>query len=629
MTFINNIKIKVKLLASFILLAAVVGYVGFKGINYMDRLNSQLENIYANRLLPSEVLGQAAQSMQHARMAKLSMAVIVESPDLYSEYKNRFEDESAIVANMMETFSKTNMSEEEKNLFSKFNQIWRQYQSKGEEFIRILEDTSVDIAKRKEQGLDHLYHPDIKRQADLLRQTFNQLIEIQSKTAREQLDKEQVETSAQKKTFNITIFLSILFALIVGIFLSQSITVPLSGVVKAITLIADGNLAIPRLDSERKDELGVLSSSLLETIEKLRDMLGSIKQSSSQLASSADEISATTIQINKGAENQSSSTEETSSTMIEMASQIDNVAKSAQSLAANVDQTSSSIQEVGASIQQVAKNAENLLTSVEETSSTIEQMATSINSVTAKVKVVDEVAKESAMITNNNGGELSKVIVGIGASSKDIGKIVKIIEEIADQTNLLALNAAIEAARAGDAGKGFAVVAEEVKRLAERSMNSIREISSFVDNVQKDTTAAVDLTKNFIEKIVEASSKNSNLVGEVYMATQEMSNGAGQILKTTTNMQHITHEVSTAATEQAKSAREIMKAVEGMNRMTQQVADASIEQKKGGDMVVRAIEQIAQVSRQNLTATEQLSKATQNLAKEADRLSNMADLFSL
>lgn len=390
--------------------------------------------------------------------------------------------------------------------------------------------------------------------------------------------------------------------------------------------ISQGRLSVTVSPKSDHDTFGHAFQGM---VEKLRAMISAIKQSSTQLASSADEISASAIQITKGAESQSTATEETSSTMVEMASQIDNVAKSASNLAVNVDETSSSIQEMGASIEQVARGAENLLTSVEETSTTIEQMTASIKSVAGKVKVVDDVSRKASKVASEGGKDLSKVISGIGSSSKDIGKIVKIIEEIADQTNLLALNAAIEAARAGDAGKGFAVVAEEVKRLAERSMNSTREISGFVEAVQKDVSQAVLLSDTVLAQIIESVTDTSGLVSEVSNASQEQANGANQILKTSTNMQHVTRQLAAGAKEQSNGAKEILKAVETMNRMTQQVADATTEQKRGGDMVVKAVEQIAQVSQQNLAATEQLSKATVSLAKEAERLQRLSEQFTV
>ncbi|MEM6795848.1 MAG: methyl-accepting chemotaxis protein, partial [Acidobacteriota bacterium] len=300
-----------------------------------------------------------------------------------------------------------------------------------------------------------------------------------------------------------------------------------------------------------------------------------------------------------------------------------------QALAVNVDQTSSSIQEMGASIEEVAKNSTNLLTSVDETSSTIEEMAASIQSIEAKVRVVDDVSAEASQIATVRGDELSEMIASIGIASKDIGKIVGIIEDIADQTNLLALNAAIEAAHAGDAGRGFAVVAEEVKRLAERSVASTREIAQVVENVQKNTDNAIDLTKEILGQIVGSVTRTSELVGEVYAASQEQSGGAAQILATSTHMQNVTRQLASAAKEQANGARDMMKAVEVMNRMTQQVADASREQKQGGDLVVKAVERIAQIAQQNLSAAEQLSSNTQNLSLEAERLLSVAEVFTV
>lgn len=390
--------------------------------------------------------------------------------------------------------------------------------------------------------------------------------------------------------------------------------------------IATGDL---RTQVDPRSEADLFSRAFRDMTENLREMIGRVKEAANAVAGSATEIAASSSSITRGAETQSTSAEETLSTMVEIAAQIDSVARSSQALAVNVDQTSSSIQEMGASIEEVAKNSTNLLTSVEETSSTIEEMAASIQSIEAKVRVVDDVSRDAARIATSRGGELSQKIASIGGASKDIGKIVGIIEDIADQTNLLALNAAIEAAHAGDAGRGFAVVADEVKRLAERSVASTREIVQVVENVQKSTHDAIELTREILSQIVAAVTRTSELVGEVYSATQEQSGGAAQILATSTHMQNVTRQLASAAKEQANGARDMMKAVEVMNRMTQQVADASREQKQGGDLVVKAVERIAQIGQQNLTAAEQLSSNTQNLSREAERLLSLAEVFTV
>jgi methyl-accepting chemotaxis protein len=390
--------------------------------------------------------------------------------------------------------------------------------------------------------------------------------------------------------------------------------------------IAEGDLAVEVTAHSDRDRLG---NSFLKMSHNLRKMIGDLKEASDQVLTSGDQISTSAVEITQGAESQSSATEETSSTMVEIATQIESVAKSTQALATNVEETSSSILEMGASIDQTAKNSDSLMTAVDETSATIEEMIASIRSIAGKVKVVDKVSREAAELAESGGTELAEIIEGIGTSSADIGQIVQIIEEIADQTNLLALNAAIEAARAGDAGRGFAVVADEVKRLAERSVESSREISEMIESVQNDTLQAVEVTGKILRQIIESVGEATSLVGDVSLATQEQSDGAAQILETSSHMQDTTRELAAAAGEQARSTGDILRAVESMNQMTQQVAEAGYEQKRGGDIVVKAVEHIAEIANQNLAASSQLSQATMSLTKEAKRLQLMSNIFKL
>jgi methyl-accepting chemotaxis protein len=629
MQWFIDLKVSTKLISAFLLMSAMVAVIGIRGIQNMQRLNEQISAGFREHLEPQEHLAAAADAFQHSRASRMEMCQAVADPAAYAEFDRATSDDFRSIEEELTAYRKAIMDSEEQAVNRELDSDLSGAKNDYARLKQVLEAPSVEAEKRSQDGFKLQMEASSRQAATRTREAFNKLIERQTADAVLAKNEAGLLYEGQRSVFIGVVVGGVLLAFICGFIIAGLITRPLKEFGTALEQLARGDLKTPQLDMRRKDEMGDLSRTLATTIETQRKVIGEIKDSSSQVASSADEISASAVQITRGAENQSASTDETSSTMVEMATQIDNVARSAQSLAANVDETSSSIQEMGASIEQMAKNAEALLGSVEETSTTIDQMTSSIRSVANKVKIVDDASRDAATVAEKGGGELSTVINGIGTSSRDIGKIVKIIEEIADQTNLLALNAAIEAARAGDAGKGFAVVAEEVKRLAERSMNSTREISGVVERVQKDVGQAVDLSGSVLRQIVDSVAKSSSLVGEVYIAAQEQSSGASQILKTATNMQHITRQLTTAAKEQADGARQIMKSVEVMNRMTQQVANATSEQKNGGDMVVKAVDQIARVSQQNVAATDQLSKATINLAREAERMRNLAQAFAV
>jgi methyl-accepting chemotaxis protein len=148
----------------------------------------------------------------------------------------------------------------------------------------------------------------------------------------------------------------------------------------------------------------------------------------------------------------------------------------------------------------------------------------------------------------------------INKSSKKIGDIITVIDEIAFQTNLLALNAAVEAARAGEHGRGFAVVAAEVRNLAQRSATAAKEIKGLIgESMQKvsEGSELVNQCGKTLEEIVGSVKHVADIVSEISAASQEQSNGIDQVSKTLVAMNKSTQE-NAALVEEAASASEVM-----------------------------------------------------------------------
>ncbi|MGN6393287.1 MAG: methyl-accepting chemotaxis protein [Gemmatimonadales bacterium] len=428
----------------------------------------------------------------------------------------------------------------------------------------------------------------------------------------------------------ILMLLVVTIALGVGLALALSrlIADPLTTLGVLAEQVSKGDLTAD-IRSRSRDEIGWLEHSMRQMVKNLREIATQIAVSSRTVATSAEEISANSTQMAKGAEMQSSSTEETSSTMVEIASQMQHLARSAEALAANVDQTSASIQQMSATLAQTAQNGEILLGAVERATGTLTTMIENVGAIAGRVHQVDRVSQQTASDVRRDGERLQEAIGSIGERSDEIGKIVKVIEGIADQTNLLALNAAIEAARAGEAGKGFAVVADEVRRLAERSVQATQEIGSVIETVQKDTHHAVGLMGQVLAGIVESIGTTSQLVADAARAADAQAADARTVLGTVSEMATLARHIAGAITENAAGAQEINAAAQKMNQLTHQMSEAVAEQRRGGEMVVKAVEAIAVVSRQNLVAVEQMTGAAKSLAGESDALRQRVAIFQV
>ena len=144
----------------------------------------------------------------------------------------------------------------------------------------------------------------------------------------------------------------------------------------------------------------------------------------------------------------------------------------------------------------------------------------------------------------------------IEASSRQIGQIIGVIDEIAFQTNLLALNAGVEAARAGEAGRGFAVVASEVRALAQRSAQAAKEIKALISASSHQVERGVSLvddTGQALQGIVDRVAEIDGLVSDISVSAQEQATGLSQVNTAVNQMDHVTQQ-NAAMVEEATAA---------------------------------------------------------------------------
>jgi hypothetical protein len=235
----------------------------------------------------------------------------------------------------------------------------------------------------------------------------------------------------------------------------------------------------------------------------------------------------------------------------------------ADTLSVAAEQTAASATQVSSSSQSLAEGATEQAASLEQTSASLEEMSSMTRRNTETSEKVTNLARQARGAADAGASDMkamASAMTEIQASSDDIAKIIKTIDEIAFQTNILALNAAVEAARAGEAGMGFAVVADEVRNLAQRAAQSAKETAAKIENAVTRTAQGVQISEKVsrsLEEIVSKARQVDELVAEVATASREQSQGIQQVNLAVTQMDKVIQSNAANAEESASAAEEL------------------------------------------------------------------------
>lgn len=390
---------------------------------------------------------------------------------------------------------------------------------------------------------------------------------------------EEVNSTITKNIFNIVV------SGIVGIILLGSILFSMSNsVIKTIgslktqmNFMAEGDFSqeIPQNILNKKDELGEISQAVNTMQIGIKGMIKSVLEKSQMLASYSEELTATTHESVKVAD--------------EIAIAIQGIASSASEQALDTEQGFASVTQLGDIVVENSNHLDSLKSSTQK----VEQLK---NEGSELIK--DLVEKTDISIKSS--AEVQEVINNTNQSAEKIAEASEMIRSISEQTNLLALNAAIEAARAGEAGKGFAVVAEEIRHLADQSNVFAEKIRTIVEDLTNESARAVENMKE-VESVIELQSESvgltSNKFDGISQSIEQMHGIIGSVIESSNQISNqkerlseVMKRLSAISEENASGSQEVSASVEEQTAAINEISNSSEELAKIAEALNEQVE---------------------------------------
>ncbi len=529
MAWLGNLKISSKLFVAFSIIAAFLVGVGILSLLKLGGLQSDIENITKFLYPKTQWASDISQSVLQVEIA-IRDGVLADSPDEIATALSKVAASVKTITERIELFQKNVKTEKGKELIQKYIDARTKYR---EELVKILALIKEGKSQEARQGLKllaPLREPYLNSMTDIIKYQNERMTE----TGKQADD----NYALARNLIIVATLIAFSLAAFLGIIITRSITKPLTRAVSTAERVADGDLTV-EIEADTSDETGLLLKAMKHMTDKLRKMVGDIKQASASMASGSQQLSASSEEITRSMSSQS----------------------------ARASQIATSAEEMSQTVVDIAKNSANIASAAADTATIAEQGS----------HIVNKSVEESEAIAATVGNSV-RVMQTLGDRSKQIGEIVAVINDIADQTNLLALNAAIEAARAGEQGRGFAVVADEVRKLAERTAKATSEIRGMIGSIQTEVGNAVE-SMDETSKKVETGLKYSKNAGEQL----------GTIVSSATSLQGMVQQIATATEEMSTTS-------EAISGDIQEIASGSSEISSGADQIAQSSTELARLA---------------------------------
>lgn len=431
--------------------------------------------------------------------------------------------------------------------------------------------------------------------------------EIDKKITEKSLSLQKRLKALNSLVLMIAISLGVLLV-IAGSLIVRAIVNPIKTTSKMLKEMSHGQGDLTkRLSSTTTDEVGELSNNFNKFIEKLITIIKEIKNSIVNIVNIEEELGIRT--------------DKTSNEVTEINQKITNIKDKVESLNGSIIDTNKQVESITKQITRLDSNIEDESSALEQSGAAINQMVASIHSVSKITNMKNKSLEELLENTNKGGNHINistKAIEAVYGQLVEIRSVSTLISQISDETNLLAMNAAIEAANAGDAGRGFSVVAGEIRKLAESSAKSVKNITELIKSVSENIENSFNASSSVkdIFTIIDVGVKDVAVgLQEITHATDELSKGGNEILEALSLLNTVSVEVQDGSNM--------------MKIMSEKMNDSMNNAKNISSNVTNNIDGVYKSAEKITNAINDISTYNKALAETSDQLSREISQFKI